>query len=147
MNSYSFNLSLPVVKEPRATEKATTPTDIALILADTAKLAQESFTVLTLNTKYQVIDRHLVSLGTVDSCLVHAREVFRPAIADGATAIVVSHNHPSGNPTPSAEDIRVTRQLVDAGKIIGIDVLDHVIIGRGTTPYASLRESGLVDFA
>ena len=145
MNSFSFNLALPVVREA-SSSACRTPEDVRRQLADLATLAQEVFVVLTLNAKYRVIDRHLVSLGLVDSCQVHGREVFRPAISDGAAAIVLAHNHPSGDPTPSAEDLHITRQLVEAGRILGIEVLDHVIIGRGERPQCSLRESGLVTF-
>jgi DNA repair protein RadC len=147
MNSFSFNLSLPVVKEAKPGCKCNTPEQIHQLLQDTAHLAQEAFTVVTLNRKYGVLDRHLITLGILDASLVHPREVFRPALLDGAAAIVISHNHPSGDSTPSAEDIRITRQLVEAGKILDIEVLDHVIIGRGERPYLSLRESGLVSFS
>lgn len=146
MNSYSFNLSLPVVRESTPV-LCRTPEDAAQLVADTATLAQESFTVITLNTKHKVIDRHLITLGLADSSLVHPREVFRTAIQDGAAAIILSHNHPSGDPSPSAEDLRITRQLVEAGRILDIQILDHVIIGRGETPFTSLREAGLVNFA
>jgi DNA repair protein RadC len=101
------------------------------------------FCVLTLNGKNRLIRRHLVSLGTANSTLVHPREVFRPAIQDGAVSIIVAHNHPSGDPSPSANDIRITKNLVEAGKIIQIGVIDHLIVGSTTH---SLRESGLVDF-
>ena len=144
--SFSFNLSLPVVKES-SFKTCRTPADAAGILSDTATLAQEAFTVLTLDTKHHIIDRHLITLGLLDASLVHPREVFRTAIQDGAAAILVSHNHPSGDPTPSAEDIRITRQLVEAGKVLDVQVLDHVVIGRGETPFTSLRETGLVNFA
>ena len=144
--SFSFNLSLPVVKEA-SSKTCRTPADAAGVLADTATLAQEAFTVLTLDTKHHIIDRHLITLGLLDASLVHPREVFRTAIQDGAAAILVSHNHPSGDPTPSAEDIRITRQLVEAGKVLDVQVLDHVVIGRGETPFASLRETGLVSVA
>jgi len=146
MNSFSFNLSLPVVKEAKPGCVCRTPEDIHRILQDTADLAQEAFTVLTLNRKYGLLDRHLVTLGILDASLVHPREVFRPAILDGAAAIVLSHNHPSGDPTPSPEDLRITRQIVEAGKILDIEVLDHVIVGRGERPFVSLRETGLVAF-
>jgi DNA repair protein RadC len=150
MNSFSFNLALPVVKESNG-HACRTPEDVHRLLQDTAPLAQEAFTVLTLNAKNRVLDRHLITLGIADASLVHPREVFRTAIADGACAIILSHNHPSGDPTPSAEDIRITRQLVEAGRILGIEVLDHIIIGRPdpsrVQPFLSLRESGLVAFA
>ena len=145
MNSYSFNLALPVVREASQV-CCRTPEDVARVVADTAQLAQEAFTVITLNTKYKVIDRHMITLGIADASLVHPREVFRTAIQDSASAIVLTHNHPSGDPNPSAEDLRITRQLLEAGRIIDIDILDHVIIGRGERPFISLRESGLVSF-
>lgn len=114
--------------------------------ADMAQLAQEAFAVLTLNTRNKLIARHLVTLGLADTAPVHPREVFRPAIIDGAASVILVHNHPSGDPTPSAEDLRVTRQLIEAGTVIGIRVLDHIIIGRGETPHLSLRERGLASF-
>lgn len=146
---YYVALTLPTVRET-SVERCRTPEDIHRVVADTAQLAQEAFTVLTLNRKYNIINRHLISLGVVDATLVHPREVFRTAIADGAAAIVVTHNHPSGDPTPSAEDLRITRQLVEAGKVLDIEVLDHVIVGRTNDTnyrgFLSLRESGLVSF-
>lgn len=117
---------------------------------DMAQMAQEAFCIITLNTKNKKICRHLITLGVVDASLIHPREVFRTAISDGAAGIILVHNHPSGDPAPSAEDMRITRQLVEAGKIIGIRVLDHVVIGRERTDrpgFFSLRESGLVDFS
>ena len=144
---FSFTSSLPVVKEGDPAAVCRTPEYAHRLLLDTAQLAQEAFTVLTLNRKYKVIDRHLISLGIADASLVHPREVFRSAISDGASAIVLSHNHPSGDTTPSAEDLRITRQLVEAGKILDIEVLDHVIVGRCERPFLSLRESGLVSFS
>ena len=126
-----------------------TPEDIAGVCSDLRGLAQECFQVLCLNTKNQVIDRILVSLGLVDASLVHPREVFRGAIAAGACALVLVHNHPSGDPTPSAEDVRVTRQLVEAGEILDIKVLDHVIIGQpgaGGPGWCSMRKERLVNF-
>ena len=105
--------------------------------------------MLCLNAKNQVLDRILVSLGLVDASLVHPREVFRGAIVAGASALVLVHNHPSGDPTPSAEDVRVTRQLVEAGEILDIKVLDHVIIGQpcaGGQGWCSMREERLINF-
>ena len=121
-----------------------TPESAAPFLEDLRHLAQESFCVLTLNTKNRVIRRHLVSLGTVNSTLVHSREFFRPAISDGASSVIAAHNHPSGDASPSAEDIRITRKLIEAGKTIEIPVIDHLIVGDG--PPLSLKESGLVEF-
>jgi DNA repair protein RadC len=86
----------------------------------------------------------------VDASLIHPREVFRKAIQGNCAAVIIVHNHPSGDPTPSAEDVRVTRQLVQAGRIVGIKVVDHVVIGRRVaerrSDHVSLREAGLVDF-
>jgi len=143
--SFSFNLSLPVVREGTG-DSCRTPADVRRLLADTADLAQEAFAVVTLNRRNGVIDRHLVALGLVDASLVHPREVFRPAISDTASAIIVSHNHPSGDPSPSAEDLSITRKLVEAGKFLDIRVLDHVIVGRGQSEFFSLRESALASF-
>lgn len=147
----SLTINLPMVKEPVGTlEPLRTPEATAALLNDMRHLAQEAFVVLTLTTRYRVINRHLITLGILDAALVHPREVFRAAISDGAAAIVIAHNHPSGDPSPSAEDIRITRQMVDAGRILQIEVLDHVIIGRaeaaGGRAFVSLREAGLVAF-
>ena len=91
---------------------------------------QEEFHIVTLNTKNQVLRQHQVSVGTLDASLVHPREVFRPAIKDAASSIVLVHNHPSGDPTPSREDVAVTDRLTEVGKTIGIDVLDHIVLGK-----------------
>ncbi len=132
------------VRERAGGERLNSPEAAAPFLEDMRNLAQEAFCVLTLNTKNRVIKRHLVSLGTVNSTLVHPREVFRPAITDGAASIIVAHCHPIGDSSPSAEDIRITKKLIEAGRLIEIPVLDHLIIGDGV-PF-SLRETGLVEF-
>ncbi len=100
----------------------------------------ECMVVLLLNTRRRVKGHHLVSMGTMDTLMVHPREVFRVAITGGASAIILAHNHPSGDPTPSEADIRVTRDLIRAGQLVKIDVLDHVIVGWGR--FCSLRELG-----
>jgi DNA repair protein RadC len=110
---------------------------------------QESFWVICLNRKNRARARHMVTLGTQSNSLVHPREVFRPAILSNAMAIICVHNHPSGDPTPSAADISVTRQLREASKTVGIDLLDHLIIGeKADDPsglgYYSFRASGLI---
>lgn len=110
----------------------------------------ETFWVMLLDRRYQ-LSRPPVEVvrGIVDAAIVHPREVFKEAIRTNSAALILVHNHPSGDPTPSAEDVRVTRQLVEAGKIVQIDVLDHVVVGRateGAREYVSLRESGLVSF-
>jgi len=106
----------------------------------------ETFQALLLNTRRRLLRVEEISHGTLDTILVHPREVFRSAIAANAAAIVLVHNHPSGDPTPSEADIKVTRDLIRAGQLLKIEVLDHVIIGRATPDrpkdYASLRELG-----
>lgn len=94
---------------------------------------QEEFHIVTLDTKNQVIDTHCITVGTLDASLVHPREVFRAAIKDAASSVILVHNHPSGDPTPSREDIAVTRRLMESGTLIGIDVLDHIVLGRPTS--------------
>jgi len=109
----------------------------------------ECMVVLCLNAKNGMLASEIISTGIVDASLVHPREVFRSAIMRNSSAIILVHNHPSGDTTPSAEDIRITRQVVDAGKIIGIGVLDHMIVGMrdGKLESTSIREMGLVDFS
>lgn len=101
--------------------------------------AKEAFVVLILNTRRRIIGHNLVALGCIDSVAVHPREVFRPVIVAAGHSVILTHNHPSGNPSPSEADIRVTRQLIQAGHILRIEVLDHVIIGES---FSSLRELG-----
>lgn len=100
---------------------------------------REEFHIVTLDTKNFVIDTHLVSVGTLDASLVHPREVFRPAIKDSASSIILVHNHPSGDPTPSPEDYSVTKRLESAGENLGIDVLDHIVLGDFNS--VSIRET------
>nr|WP_231744209.1 DNA repair protein RadC [Stieleria neptunia] len=99
---------------------------------------QEEFHVVTLDTKHRMINSHLITVGTLDASLVHPREVFRPAIKDASSRVLLAHNHPSGDPTPSREDRRVTDQLTEAGKLIGISVLDHIILAKENS--LSIRE-------
>lgn len=124
-----------------------TPSRIAALLADTASgWKAERMVVLLLNTRCRLIRMETVTEGLVDQVLVHPREIFRPAIASGAHSIVMVHNHPSGDPTPSEADIRITRDILRAGSLLRIEVLDHVILGRPTEQwakgYSSLRELG-----
>jgi len=90
---------------------------------------KEACVALLLNNKHQVTAAHLVSLGTLDGAVVHAREVFRPAIVAAAKAVLLMHNHPSGDPTPSAEDLEMTRAMAAAGKLLDMPVLDHIVVG------------------
>ncbi len=91
---------------------------------------QEEFHIVTVDTKLQPIARHRITVGTLDASLVHPREVFRPAIRDSAASVLLVHNHPSGDPTPSREDRAVTDRLKKAGELIGINVLDHIVVGK-----------------
>ncbi len=128
------------------------PGDAAEALRARARgLGREVFWMLPLNRRNQLLRMPTeVSRGLADASLVHPREVFMAAIRCGAVGVVLAHNHPSGDPTPSAEDIGITRQIVQAGEILGIEVLDHVILGQareaGGSDYTSLREAGLVAF-
>jgi DNA repair protein RadC len=114
-----------------------------------AGLAVEKFWVLCLNRKNRLLKQVEITSGTATSSLAHPREVFREAIRHGATAIICVHNHPSGDPAPSAADVQVTRQMRDAAKAVDIELLDHVIVGReGADPqgrgYYSFREAGVI---
>lgn len=124
-----------------------TPERIADLLREEVRhLTAEQFLVVLLNTRRRLIKLERISQGTLDTILVHARDVFRSAITANAAAIVLVHNHPSGDPTPSEADIKVTRDLIRAGQLLKIELLDHVILGRATQErpkdYASLRELG-----
>ena len=98
----------------------------------------EEFWVLLLDSKHRILGLAQVSVGSLSSSLVHPREVFGPAVRMGAAAVLCAHNHPSGDPEPSAEDVDVTRRLLDSGRLLGIPLLDHIVLGDGS--YLSLRE-------
>jgi DNA repair protein RadC len=144
----AFTLARRMAEEIRQ-ESATldTPDRIADLLREKNRAYEvENFQVVVLNTRRKLIRVDVISQGTLDTILVHPREVFKAAIAANAAAIVLAHNHPSGDPTPSEADIKVTRDLIRAGQLLKIDVLDHVILGRATQErprdYVSLRELG-----
>lgn len=103
-------------------------------------LKKEHFVTLHLDTKHCVIGEEISSVGSLDASIVHPREIFKTAVKRSASAILCIHNHPSGDPTPSAEDIAVTRRLFEAGKLLGIDVLDHLVVGDGR--FTSLKAQG-----
>ncbi|MBO8177510.1 MAG: DNA repair protein RadC [Bacillus sp. (in: Bacteria)] len=103
-------------------------------------LSQEHFVCLYLNTKNQVMHKQTVFIGSLNASIVHPREVFKEALRRSAASLICVHNHPSGDPTPSREDIEVTRRLVECGQMLGIEVLDHLIIGE--KKYVSLKEKG-----
>lgn len=119
------------------------PDDVAdLLLPDLIDAKREHFLAVLLNKRNQVLKVVTVSVGTLDASLVHPREVFREAIASSAAAVIVAHNHPSGDPSPSDEDRGLTQRLVDSGKLLGIPVLDHLILGDDR--YVSLKQQGLM---
>jgi len=118
------------------------PGDIAqLLMAEMSHLEQEHFKVLLLDTRNRVIDDVTLYIGTLNASHIHVGEVFRHAIRQNAATIIVVHNHPSGDPTPSPEDVEVTRQISAAGNLVDIELLDHLIIGKQR--FVSLRERGL----
>lgn len=117
------------------------PKDVGnLLMEEMRHLEQEHFKVIHLGVKNQVLGVDLVSVGTVGSSLVHPREVFKNSIRRNATGVILVHNHPSGDPTPSKEDLFVTKRVAEAGRILGIEVVDHIVIGDRRI--VSLRETG-----
>ena len=117
------------------------PRDVSdLLMEDLRYLKKEHFVCLFLNTKNHVIGQETLSIGSLNASIVHPREVFVAAIKRSSASIICVHNHPSGDPTPSREDIEITKRLSEAGRLIGIDVLDHIIIGDRT--FVSLKEKG-----
>ncbi|WP_166238849.1 RadC family protein [Paenibacillus turpanensis] len=124
----------PVIRSPK---------DAADLLTERMRyLQKEHFVCLFLNTKNAVIGHETLSVGSLNASIVHPREVYRAAIQKGCASIICAHNHPSGDPTPSPEDIQMTQRLMEAGDIIGIEVLDHLIIGE--QKFVSLKELGLM---
>jgi len=118
------------------------PAAVQAFRADTiGDEARENFVVLGVNNKNEVLIYCKVSTGTMDQSIVHPREVFLPAILQGCSGIILAHNHPSGSLEPSKEDISATKRLIEAGKILGLSVLDHIIIGFNTNNYYSLKEN------
>lgn len=119
------------------------PEDVSgLLMEEMRYLQKEHFVCLFLNTKNHIIGQETLSMGSLNAAIVHPREVFRAAIKRSSASIICVHNHPSGDPTPSSEDVALTRRLMEAGEIIGIDVLDHIVIGDRR--YVSLKEQGLM---
>ncbi len=119
-----------------------TPQDAAnLVSGEMAVLDQEHLRVILLNTRNEVLSTHEIYVGNVNSSVVRPSEIFRPAVRNNAPSLIVVHNHPSGNPAPSDDDIAITKDLVESGKILGIDVLDHLVIGSGQR-YVSMNENG-----
>ena len=133
-------------------KRMTAPADVAEVMHSMIRSrAEESFWLIILDVKNRMKQRPLeISRGILDGSLVHPREVFREAIRTSGASIIVAHNHPSGDPTPSSEDIRITRNLIECGKIVDIKVLDHIILGcdpdTDSFHYLSIREEGLLSF-
>ena len=123
--------------------KITAPKDVAqYLMEDMRYLKKEYLKLIMLNTKNVIISIKDISIGNLNSSIVHPREVFYEAIKKCSASVVICHNHPSGDPTPSKEDINITTRLRECGKLLGIEVLDHIIIGNGT--YISLKEKGML---
>ena len=119
------------------------PEDVAAACKGLRGSQREVFAVLLLNTRHEMMRRVTVSVGSLNASIVHPREVFKPAILASAASVVLVHNHPSGDPEPSEEDLSITRRLVEVGELMGIQVLDHVIVARrGVTSLRALNAMG-----
>ena len=119
------------------------PEDAAdLLQSFLAGTDRENFVVLLLDTKNKVVGINTVSIGTLNTTVIHPREVFKPAILANAASIILAHNHPSGDPAPSREDITVTKKLMEAGRLLEIEVLDHIIVGDDC--FLSMKQKGLI---
>lgn len=125
-----------------ATDRFTSPQQVFEMFHDLIHETKEHFLTLHLDGKNRIICLDRVAVGSLNQCVVHAREVFKSALLSSASALILAHNHPSGDPGPSSEDISITRRLKEAGELIGIKVLDHIIIGDGQ--YVSFVEKGLL---
>ncbi|NLG85826.1 MAG: DNA repair protein RadC [Firmicutes bacterium] len=135
-----------VQEEPGRGDFVRSPEDAYfLVKNDMRYLDREHFCTIMLNTKNQVLFQETVAVGSLSAALIHPRELFKNCIRKSAAAIILVHNHPSGDPEPSPEDIKLTGRLVQAGALLGIQVLDHIIVGDGC--YVSLRERGLIQAA
>jgi DNA repair protein RadC len=132
-----------LTRAERKRVQVTSPRSVAeLLLPLYGNRSVEQFGVVLLDTKHRVVRTTVVTVGTLDASIVHPREIFREAAAAGAAALVVFHNHPSGDPEPSKEDVALTHRLIAAGVLMGIDVIDHVILGN--VCYCSMKEQGYI---
>ena len=118
------------------------PAETLAFLSEIKDKSKEHFLSLYLNARHQVIKKEVISIGTLSASIVHPREVFQPAIINNAACIILAHNHPSGDPAPSQDDIELTKRLKQAGDIIGIEVLDHIIVS--SDDFISLKEQGVL---
>lgn len=141
----ALELGKRVAARPSATAVNVESSDdiAALFMEQMRDLKQETFRILLLNAKGDIISAENISVGELTSTLVHPREVFRPAVKKSAAAMILIHNHPSGDPTPSSQDIEMTLRLMECGQLMGIRVLDHMVMGDGT--YVSMRALGIMD--
>lgn len=140
IQTYSVELVKDSSKVYDVERVITSPKDVHSVIEAVlglSKKTQEHFVVLSLNTKNKVTGVHTLHIGTVNSSIVHPRDVFQRAILNNATSIIICHNHPSGDMTPSQEDIDVTKRIESSGELLGIELLDHIIIGDD---YLSLKE-------
>ena len=144
----AFKLADRMAKEKISREKIDSPELVNEFFgAEMRTLQRESLRVILLDTRYRLIETQEISLGSVNESIAHPREVFRPALLASAYAIIVVHNHPSGDPTPSSTDHNLTRRLAEAAELLQIKLLDHVIIGSpadGRSPYFSFKEAGVL---
>ena len=136
-----FELGKRLLKDKRA-QIYLTPKDIWEELKDVRDHKKEHFIIFYLDSRNQEIKREVISIGSLNTSVVHPREVFEPAVRNYAAHIIVAHNHPSGEPDPSKDDLELTERLLEAGKILGIEVLDHIIVARNG--YLSFKEKGLI---
>lgn len=144
----AFGLATRVARESLTRQKVDSPELVyALLGSEMRALAKESLRVVLLDTKYHLLRIHQVSLGSLNESVAHPREIFQPALTYSAYAFILVHNHPSGDPTPSEADRRLTVRLNEGARLLQIQMLDHVIIGtadNGRQPYFSFREAGLI---
>jgi len=132
-----------MLASPKQRPQVTSPADAAnLLLLEMGGLEQEHFRVILLDTKHFVLEMPTLYKGNTNTALIRVGEVFKPAVRANATAIIIAHNHPSGDPTPSHEDVQVTKRISEAGKLLDIELLDHIVIGNQR--FVSMKERGLL---
>lgn len=140
-------VSIKLIKESSIQyigRKVSSPSDAANLVNDFLyDIDREVLVVVSLDTKNQPTNLSVCSMGSLNSSIVHPREVFKTAVLSNAASILIAHNHPSSDPTPSQEDINITKRLYESGKILGIDLIDHIIIGD-KTKFVSLKEKGII---
>jgi len=136
-----FELGKRLLKDKKA-EIYLTPKDVWEQLKDLHGLKKEHFVIFYLDSRNQEIKREIISVGSLNASLVHPREVFEPAVRNLAAQVILAHNHPSGDPEPSEDDLEMTKRLVEAGKILGIEIVDHIIITK--TGFLSFKEKGVI---